>query len=196
MIRRHLLERSTLFLIVSGSRQTWAFDRQFNLARSDKQIGAVACLTSEQCPRSVSKGFSSDNRGSAYVGRSKNADKVEAQQHVFYSYASGASQVGMSTKMAVRLVSRLVESAKLLVIRARCWFEEIASGRVQSLVEIARREGLPKRYVTRLARLAFVSPVVAEAVAAGRASAGINLQMLMDGRQALPLDWKEQQLAL
>jgi hypothetical protein len=42
----------------------------------------------------------------------------------------------------------------------------------QSLIEIARREGLPKRYVTRLARLAFVSPMVAEAVAAGRAPVG------------------------
>ena len=80
--------------------------------------------------------------------------------------------------------------------RARCWFEEVASGRVQSLVEIARREGLPKRYVTRLARLAFISPMVAEAVAAGRAPAGINLQILMDGRLALPPDWKDQQLML
>jgi hypothetical protein len=80
--------------------------------------------------------------------------------------------------------------------RAGCWFEEVASGRVKSLVEIARREGLPKRYVTRLTKLAFVSPVVAEAVAAGRAPAGINLQMLMDGRLALPPDWKDQQLML
>ncbi len=82
------------------------------------------------------------------------------------------------------------------IARARCWFEEVASGRVQSLVEIARREGLPKRYVTRLARLAFVSPVIAEAIAARRAPAGINLQMLMDGRQVLPPDWKDQQLIL
>ena len=83
------------------------------------------------------------------------------------------------------------------IARARCWFEEVASGRVQSLVEIARREGLlSKRYVTRLARLAFVSPVVAVAVAAGRAPAAINLQILMDGRQALPVDWKDQQLTL
>jgi hypothetical protein len=29
--------------------------------------------------------------------------------------------------------------------RARRWFEELASGRVRSLVEIARREGLAKR---------------------------------------------------
>jgi hypothetical protein len=41
--------------------------------------------------------------------------------------------------------------------RARGWFEELASGRVRSLVEIARREGLAKRYVTRLTKLAFVS---------------------------------------
>ncbi|HKM53126.1 MAG TPA: hypothetical protein VJY33_06910 [Isosphaeraceae bacterium] len=82
------------------------------------------------------------------------------------------------------------------IARSRCWFEEVASGRTRSLVEIARREGLPKRYVARLARLAFASPVVAEAVAEGRAPTGINLQMLMDGRFALPLDWKDQQLML
>jgi hypothetical protein len=80
--------------------------------------------------------------------------------------------------------------------RARCWFEEVACGRVQSLVEIARREGLPKRYVTRLAKLAFVSPMVVEAIAAGHAPAGINLQMLMDGRLVLTPDWKDQQLML
>lgn len=34
--------------------------------------------------------------------------------------------------------------------RSRCWFEELASGRVHSIAEIARREGLAKRYVTRL----------------------------------------------
>jgi site-specific DNA recombinase len=78
--------------------------------------------------------------------------------------------------------------------RARCWLEEVACGQVQSLVDIARREGLPKRYVTRLAKLAFVSPMVAEAVAAGRAPTGVKLQMLMDGRLALPPDWKDQQL--
>jgi DNA invertase Pin-like site-specific DNA recombinase len=82
------------------------------------------------------------------------------------------------------------------IARARSWFEEVASGREKSLVEIAQREGLPKRYVTRLARLAFVSPMIAEAVTGGRAPAGINLQMLMDGRLVLPPDWKDQQQML
>jgi site-specific DNA recombinase len=76
--------------------------------------------------------------------------------------------------------------------RARGWFDELASGRVRSLVEIARREGLPKRYVTRLTKLAFVSPTLTDAIAQGRAPAAFNLQMLMDGRLELALDWAAQ----
>jgi hypothetical protein len=63
--------------------------------------------------------------------------------------------------------------------------------RVQSLVEIARREGLAKRYVTRLMNLAFVSPAFVDAVAEGSAPLATNLQMLMDGRIALPPDWSD-----
>jgi hypothetical protein len=76
--------------------------------------------------------------------------------------------------------------------RARGWFEELSSGRVHSLVEIARREGLAKRYVTRLTKLAFASPVVVDAIADGEALA-TNLQMLMDGRVDLPLSWNDQE---
>ena len=77
--------------------------------------------------------------------------------------------------------------------RARGWFEELASGRVRSLVEIARREGLAKRYVTRLTKLAFVSPAFVEAIAEGEVSVATNLQMLMDGRIAFPLTWNDQE---
>ena len=76
--------------------------------------------------------------------------------------------------------------------RARGWFEELSSGRVRSLVEIARREGLAKRYVTRLAKLAFVSPAFAEAVTEGAAPNSTSLQMLMNGRVDLPLSWNDQ----
>ena len=77
--------------------------------------------------------------------------------------------------------------------RARGWFEELASGRVRSLVEIARREGLAKRYVTRLTKLAFVSPAFVESIAEGEVPIETNLQMLMDGRIALPLSWSDQE---
>ena len=77
--------------------------------------------------------------------------------------------------------------------RARSWFEEVASGRASSLTEIARREGLRKRYVARLTQLAFIAPSIAEAVAEGRTPIAVNLQMLMDGRLELAPCWSEQQ---
>jgi hypothetical protein len=77
--------------------------------------------------------------------------------------------------------------------RARGWFGELASGHIRSLVEIARREGLAKRYVTRLTKLAFVSPAFVEALAEGEVSPETNLQMLMDGRVSVPLSWNDQE---
>jgi hypothetical protein len=63
---------------------------------------------------------------------------------------------------------RNVDSAFLkAVARARVWFDELASGRVHSLAEIARSEGIGKRYVERLSRLAFVSPAIVEAICQG-----------------------------
>jgi DNA invertase Pin-like site-specific DNA recombinase len=77
--------------------------------------------------------------------------------------------------------------------RSRAWFEELASGGVASLAEIARREGHRKRYVARLTKLAFIAPAIAEAIATGRTPIGVNLQMLMDGRLPLVPCWSEQQ---
>jgi site-specific DNA recombinase len=89
---------------------------------------------------------------------------------------------------------RPVDPALLKALaRARSWFEEVATGRVASLAAIGRREGLRKRYVTRLTKLAFVAPPIAEAIAAGRTPTGVNLQMLMDGRLELAHCWFEQQ---
>src|SRR5262249_55859501 len=56
---------------------------------------------------------------------------------------------------------RKLDSALLKpVARARVWFDELASGRVRSLAELARNEGIAKRYVERLSRLAFVTPAI------------------------------------
>jgi len=79
------------------------------------------------------------------------------------------------------------------VARARRWFEEIASCRVCSSAEIARREALQKAYVARLTRLAFLSPSIVETVVEGRTPVELNLQMLMTTRPALPLAWRDQE---
>ena len=94
-------------------------------------------------------------------------------------------------------IRRKVDPALLKAIaRARRWFEEIASGRVPSLTVLARREGLAKRYVARLTKLAFIAPSIVEAIVEGRAPAALSLQMLMDNRVTLPLGWKAQERLL
>jgi site-specific DNA recombinase len=63
---------------------------------------------------------------------------------------------------------RKVDPALLkAVARARVWFDELASGRVHSLAEVARNQGIAKRYVERLSRLAFVAPAIVEAICQG-----------------------------
>ena len=92
--------------------------------------------------------------------------------------------------------ARKVDSALLkAVARARVWFDELASGRVRSLAEIARNEDVGKRYVERLSRLAFVPPVIVEAICQGQQPAELNAETLLN-RIDLPLEWPAQRHAL
>ncbi len=77
------------------------------------------------------------------------------------------------------------------VARSRVWFEELASGRVRSLTDIARREKIAPRYVERLSRLSFVAPRIVEAICRGRQPADLNAETLLN-RIDLPLEWSAQ----
>ena len=91
---------------------------------------------------------------------------------------------------------RTVDPALLKAVsRARQWFDELASGRVRSLAEVARREGITRRYVERLARLAFVAPKIVEAISRGQQPAELNAEILLN-RVNLPLAWSEQRNVL
>ena len=91
---------------------------------------------------------------------------------------------------------RKVDPALLkAVARARAWFDELASGRVRSLAEVARNEGIAKRYVERLSRLAFVAPAIVEAICHGQQPAELTTQTLLN-RIDLPLEWLAQRHAL
>ncbi len=84
---------------------------------------------------------------------------------------------------------RRVDPALLKALaRARVWFDELAAGRVRSLAEIARREGIARGYVERLARLAFVAPAIVEAICQGQQPAELSAETLLN-RINLPLEW-------
>jgi hypothetical protein len=101
---------------------------------------------------------------------------------------------GVETRIVVSGAEppRTVDPALLKAVsRARQWFDQLASGRVRSLAEVARREGVTRRYVERLARLAFVAPEIVEAIGRGRQPAELSAEILLN-RVNLPLAWSEQ----
>ena len=76
------------------------------------------------------------------------------------------------------------------IARGRTWFEELATGRVRSLQELAKRDDITRRYIRRLVGLAFLSPQLVEAILQGRQSGALTATRL--SQLDLPLDWTEQ----
>jgi site-specific DNA recombinase len=81
------------------------------------------------------------------------------------------------------------------VARARRWSQDLISGRVRSVSEIARREELDRRSVHRLLRLGFLSPRIVEAIAEGRQPPDLTV-IGLTRRVDLPLLWSAQEQAL
>jgi site-specific DNA recombinase len=81
------------------------------------------------------------------------------------------------------------------VARARRWSDELLSGRVRSVGELARREGIEPRSVRRLIRLGILSPRIVEAIAEGQQPPNLTVISLIR-RIDLPLLWSAQERAL
>jgi hypothetical protein len=68
--------------------------------------------------------------------------------------------------------------------RARRWFNDLTSCRASSMVEIGKREGVGKRYVSRMIRLAFLSPAIVESIAEGRQPPELTAQFVERSRRS------------
>jgi site-specific DNA recombinase len=78
------------------------------------------------------------------------------------------------------------------VARANQWLTELLSGRPTSLTEIGKREGVGKRYVSRIVRLAFLVPAIIEEIAHGQQPSELTAQALSTRPGDLPLSWNAQ----
>jgi DNA invertase Pin-like site-specific DNA recombinase len=65
-----------------------------------------------------------------------------------------------------------------LLARASCWWRQLAQGQFD-ISELARREGVTASYVTRVVRLAFLSPSVTNAILQGRQRPDVTSAGLM-----------------
>jgi site-specific DNA recombinase len=100
--------------------------------------------------------------------------------------------IGGGSASAPRIDSTILKA----MVRARRWFADLVSGRAASMVEIGKREGVGKRYVSRMIRLAFLAPTIVERIAEGRQPPELSAQFLSTGRGDLPLSWQAQEQLL
>jgi len=88
-------------------------------------------------------------------------------------------------------VSAAADPALLrLILRARRWWEILERGEID-IRTLAQQEGVNDSYVTRVVRLAFLSPAVIEAVLAGRQQAGLGATIVRTG-SGVPACWAKQ----
>ncbi len=79
------------------------------------------------------------------------------------------------------------------IARSKTWIDELLRDPTADFASIAQRENLAERHVRYLAPLAYLSPRIIEAIADGRARAGLAIRRLA---RRLPLDWSEQERCL
>jgi site-specific DNA recombinase len=79
------------------------------------------------------------------------------------------------------------------IARARSWREQLISGEVQGIKDLAKLHGLRATYVRRIIPFAFLSPASIEAILNGHVKPGLTLDSLV-GR--IPVVWAEQRSAL
>jgi site-specific DNA recombinase len=103
---------------------------------------------------------------------------------------------GVETKLALPGLAQRKHGSRCdpalikAIARGRAWFEELATGRARSLQELAKREGITRRYIRRLLCLAFLSPELVEAILQGRQPVELTATRLSE--LDLPMDWTEQ----
>ena len=79
------------------------------------------------------------------------------------------------------------------IVHARCWYERLLSGGLESQPIFAREMNVSPRYLRKISRCAFLAPDIVELILAGRQPVELTLEKLLEN---LPLDWVEQRKAL
>ena len=80
------------------------------------------------------------------------------------------------------------------IARGHQWLHKLTSGQVASIAELARNEKVSARYISRLMRLAFLSPEITASALSGTHAPTLTLQLLLT--RPIALEWAAQQRAV
>ncbi len=124
---------------------------------------------------------------------------------------TSSKQLSLSRDFPMRLKRRGVETRMVLegdstpgpvdlpllkaIARAHRWTNDLLSGRVKSIRELAKGEEMNRRSVQRLLRLGFLSPRLVEAIAEGRQPPDLTV-IKLTRRIDLPALWNAQEQRL
>jgi site-specific DNA recombinase len=129
-------------------------------------------------------------------GIPSSASEAASEDAVELTAAAAFTRRGAETKLVLPGLEQPKHSSRCdpalikAIARGRAWFEELAIGRGRSLRELAKRDGISRRYIRRLIGLAFLSPQLVETILQGRQSVELTATRLTE--LDLPLDWTEQ----
>ncbi|HEX4616306.1 MAG TPA: hypothetical protein VH230_10370 [Stellaceae bacterium] len=119
-----------------------------------------------------------DNASSALEAASEGA--VELTAAVAFVRRGAETKLVLSGLAQQSHGSRFDPALIKAIARGHTWFEELATGRVRSLQELAKRDGISRRYIRRLVGLAFLSPPLVEAILQGRQSVELTATRLTE----------------
>ena len=81
------------------------------------------------------------------------------------------------------------------LMKAHDWLGQITSGKVMSVTDIARKEGVTSSYITRILYRAFLAPDIVRAIPQGNQPAHLTSDFIKR-HSPLPVYWKEQRAVL
>jgi site-specific DNA recombinase len=127
------------------------------------------------------------------TGATRSGEVPEINEPAVLTVPLNRRRTGRDTKLLIDRSETIHADPTLvrLLARAHDLKAKLMQSRDASLAEIAAKEGIGRTYLTRLARLAFLSPEITTAILEGRQPAhltAVRLSRLVD----LPLDWVEQ----
>jgi hypothetical protein len=76
------------------------------------------------------------------------------------------------------------------ISRARDWYDQIVSGEIRSVRELAATSGLLPRHTRRILGCVVLSPKVVEAILTGKHRPDLTVKEFL---KPLPIDWQEQE---